>query len=288
MRDPYEVLGCSRRDGDEDIKRAYRKLAKDLHPDRNRGDAAAERRFKEVGAAYAVLGDPERRARFDRGEIDADGSERAPFGFGGRGGGFDPHDIFSDFFSGFGGQSRGRRARRGGDTVHRVTVPFRDAVEGGTVRLQLGSGRTVEVRIPAGTQDGMRLRLPGKGDAGVSGGPPGDVHVEVLVAAHPHFVRSGDDILLDLPITLAEAVRGGKVTVPTVTGPVAIRVPPMTSSGTRLRLRGKGGPDQQTGRRGDQVVRLMIVLPKHADPELERFVDKWSADADPRVDAGMV
>ena len=286
MRDPYEVLGCSRRAGDEDIKRAYRRLAKDLHPDRNRGDAAAERRFKEIGAAYAVLGDPERRARFDRGEIDAEGNERAPFGFGGRGGGFDPHDIFADLFSGFGGQSRGRRAR-GGDTVHRVTVPFVDAVEGGTTRLQLGSGRIVDVRIPAGTHDGARLRLPGKGDAGGPGGLPGDVHVEVRVAAHPHFVREGNDIRLELPITLAEAVRGAKVTVPTVTGPVAIKVPPMTSSGTRLRLRGKGAPDRQTGRRGDQIVRLMIVLPERADPELERFVANWSAVADPRVDAGM-
>ena len=287
MRDPYEVLGCSRQAGDEDIKRAYRRLAKDLHPDRNRGDAAAERRFKEIGAAYAVLGDPGRRARFDRGEIDAEGNERAPFGFGGGGAGLDPYDIFADLFSGFGGHSRGRGARRGGDTVHRVTVPFVDAVEGGTTRLQLGSGQIVDVRIPAGTRDGARLRLPGKGDAGRMGGAPGDVHVEFRVAAHPHFVREGDDIRLELPITLAEAVRGAKVTVPTVTGPVAIRVPPMTSSGTRLRLRGKGGPDQRTGRRGDQIVRLMIVLPKRADPELERFVDNWSAVADPRVDAGM-
>ena len=284
MRDPYAVLGCSRDADAQTLKRAYRRIVKDDHPDRNPGDPGAEARFKEAAAAWDLLGDPEKRARFDRGEIDAEGRDRAPFGgFGGFGGngGFDPGDLFGDIFSGF-----RSRPRRGADTRYRVSAPFVEAAKGGTVRLRLKSGRNVALKIPPGTEDGARLRLAGRGEPGPSGGRPGDAEVEIAVEPHPWFRREGRTILVDLPVSLVEAVRGGKVRAPTLDGPVTVRIAPMTSSGARLRLKGKGVPDPAGGPRGDQILRVMIQLPRDPDPALAEAAED-RADADPRVEAGM-
>ena len=281
MRDPYTVLGCARNADAETLKRAYRRIVKDDHPDRNPGDPRAEARFKEAAAAWDLLGDPEKRARFDRGEIDAGGREQAPFGgFGGQGG-FDPGDLFGDIFAGF-----RNRSRRGTDMRYRVSVPFVDAAKGGTVRLRLKSGRSVALKVPPGTEDGARLRLAGRGEAGPSGGPPGDAEVEIAVEPHRWFRREGRTILVDLPVSLAEAVRGGKVRAPTLDGPVTVRIAPMTSSGARLRLKGKGVPDAAGGPRGDQILRVMIQLPRDPDPALAGAAED-RAGADPRVEAGM-
>ena len=281
MRDPYAALDCPRDADAGTLKRAYRRIVKENHPDRNPGDAGAEARFKEAAAAWDLLGDAEKRARFDRGEIDADGRERAPFGgFGGQGG-FDPGDLFGDIFSGF-----RNRPRRGADIRYRVSVPFLDAVKGGSVRLKLKSGRSVALSVPPGTESGARLRLAGRGDPGASGGPPGDAEVEIAVEPHPWFRREGSTILVDLPVSLVEAVRGGKVRAPTLDGPVTVRIAPMTSSGARLRLKGKGAPDPAGGARGDQILRVMIQLPRNPDPALADAAED-RADADPRVEAGM-
>ena len=284
MHDPYAALGCPRDADGDTLKRAYRRLVKENHPDRNPGDAAAEARFKQAAAAWDLLGDPEKRARFDRGEIDAQGRERPPVGgFGNFGShaGVDPGDLFGDIFSGF-----RNRSRRGADMRYRVSVPFIDAAKGGTVRLRLKSGRTVAVSLPPATEDGARLRLAGRGELSPSGGPPGDAEVEVSVAPHPWFRREGRTILVDLPVSLAEAVRGGKVRAPTLDGPVTVQVAPMTSSGARLRLKGRGVPDPAGGPRGDQILRVMIQLPRDPDPGLADAA-KDRAGADPRVEAGM-
>ena len=281
MRDPYAALDCPRDADAERLKRAYRRIVKENHPDRNPGDARAEARFKEAAAAWDLLGDPEKRARFDRGEIDTEGRERAPFGGFGRNAGFDPGDLFGDIFSGF-----RNRPRRGADTRYRVSVPFLDAVKGGTVRLSLKSGRSIALSVPPATEDGARLRLAGRGEPGASGGPPGDAEVEIAVEPHGWFRREGRTILVDLPVSLAEAVRGGKVRAPTLDGPVTVRIAPMTSSGARLRLKGKGVPDPAGGARGDQILRVMIQLPRDPDPALADAAED-RADADPRVEAGM-
>ncbi len=281
MRDPYAALDCPRDADAERLKRAYRRIVKENHPDRNPGDARAEARFKEAAAAWDLLGDPDKRARFDRGEIDAEGRERAPFGGFGRNAGFDPGDLFGDIFSGF-----RNRPRRGADTRYRVSVPFLDAVKGGTVRLSLKSGRSIALSVPPATEDGARLRLAGRGEPGASGGPPGDAEVEIAVEPHGWFRREGRTILVDLPVSLAEAVRGGKVRAPTLDGPVTVRIAPMTSSGARLRLKGKGVPDPAGGARGDQILRVMIQLPRDPDPALADAAED-RADADPRVEAGM-
>ena len=281
MRDPYAALGCSRDADAGTLKRAYRRIVKENHPDRNPGDARAEARFKEAAAAWDLLGDPDKRARFDRGEIDAEGRERAPFGGFGRNAGFDPGDLFGDIFSGF-----RNRPRRGADTRYRVSVPFLDAVKGGTVRLSLKSGQSIALSVPPATEDGARLRLAGRGEPGASGGPPGDAEVEIAVEPHGWFRREGRTILVDLPVSLAEAVRGGKVRAPTLDGPVTVRIAPMTSSGARLRLKGKGVPDPAGGPRGDQILRVMIQLPRNPDPALADAAED-RAGADPRVEAGM-
>jgi DnaJ-class molecular chaperone len=304
-RDPYDVLGVARDASEDDIRKAFRRHAKTWHPDRNPGDPKAEARFKELNAAYGVLGDPERRARFDRGEIDADGNERAPFGFaGGRGrtagagaagGGFagaDVEDILSSIF----GAGRGRRggfdfdfsAFRGGagaagaeappspDVETTVGVPFLDAVKGGTVRVRTPDGRTLDVKVPPGTPEGQVVRLRGQGrPAEGRGGKAGDLLVKLWIEPHATFRREGDDIAADLPVTLGEAVLGGRVQVPTVDGPVAMTIPAGSNSGRLMRLRGKGVP-KADGTRGDQFVRLVVTLPDGPDPELEAFVRGWA------------
>jgi DnaJ-class molecular chaperone len=283
MKDPYQVLGVPKSAAQAEIKSAYRKLAKELHPDRNPNNPRVADRFKEVNAAYAVVGDEKTRARFDRGEIDEAGNERGPFAgyrdypgggartegfsfnFGG-GGGAGLDDILEGFF-GRGGRGGGGRAKAaGGRGVNRrlkIEVTFEEAARGGTRRVTLPDGRTLDVRIPAGIEDGQQIRLKGQGDVGLLGVEPGDALIEVTVAAHPWFVRKGNDVHLDLPISLKEAALGGRVTVPTLDGPVAVKVPKGASSGTILRLRGKGIA-RKSGEEGDQLIRLMIMLPAGA------------------------
>lgn len=292
--DPYQVLGVDKGVSQDDLQKAYRKLAKKLHPDLNPGDKAAEERFKEVAGAYDLLSDPDKRARFDRGEIDASGAERPPQSFyrdfADRGerhayssdAGFadfaDTDDILSQIF---GREGRGGVRMRGHDVNYRLALDFLDAVNGAKRQVTLPDGGALEVTIPPGTRDGQVLRLRGKGRPGVGGGPPGDALVGIEVAPHPIFTRNGNDILVDLPISLAEAVVGAKVKVPTPSGSVTMTVPKWANTGRVLRLKGKGvrGAD---GKHGDQLVTLEVMLPDQPDPELEKFVAGWQPAGNPR------
>lgn len=295
MRSPYDILGVTPGASDDDIRKAFRKLAKKLHPDLNPGDKQAENRFKEVNAAYDLLSDPAKRARFDRGEIDAEGRETFAHAYAnahgsgahGPGGGFHfsfgggaPEDIFENLFSQQFGGGRARRPARGEDVRVKLAVEFADAALGAVRRVGVG-GRSLDVTIPAGLNDGQVLRLKGQGQPGPGGGPAGDLLVEVSVTPHRLFTRKGDDIHVELPVTLAEAVLGGKVPVPTLSGKVMVTVPAGANSGTVLRLKGKGI------RHGDQYVTLKVALPERVDDSLAEFVRRWSADHpyDPR--AGM-
>lgn len=302
MRSPYDILGVSPGASDGDIRKAYRKLAKQYHPDMKPGDKQAEARFREVTGAYDLLSDKSKRARFDAGEIDAEGRETFahayaearggagnPFRGGQQGtysfsfGGDGPDDLFdhlfSQHFSGGGGFSSGGRPR-GQDVRRTLSVDFTEAALGTVKRVALG-GRSLDVTIPAGLKDGQTLRLKGQGEPGPGGGPAGDLLVEVSVAPHRLFTRKGDDVHLDLPVTLAEAVQGGRVPVPTLTGRVMLSVPPGSNTGTVLRLKGKGIAG------GDLYVALKVALPEKPDAELAEFIARWSAahPYDPR--AGM-
>lgn len=295
--DPYKILEVKRDASQEDIRKAYRRLAKKLHPDLNPGNRDAEAKFKEVSAAYDLLSDPEKRARFDRGEIDASGAERPQhryyrdFADAGAGAasehyrrgpyasdaGFadfgDADDILSELF---GRAARSRRPRRGADVQYRLPIELLEAVNGATKRVTLPDGSVLDVTIPPGTRDGQVLRLRGKGRPGREGAPPGDALVEIEVRPHPIFTRRGDDIHIDLPVSLVEAVTGARVPVPTPTGPVTMKLPKGANTGTMLRLKGKGvkRPD---GSQGDEYVTLRVMLPESPDPELERFVANWPA-----------
>ncbi len=289
--DPYAALGIPKSSSAEDIRKAYRKLAKELHPDVRPNDKAGEERFKRVTAAFNLLTDPTQRGRFDRGEIDADGNERPQFhpggGFGGfagagagaraRGAGAGRSDVFEDLFDGLfsrGGGSRGFGQQRGEDVRYRMEVDFLDAVNGGRRRVTMSDGRSLDLAIPAGLNSGQTLRLKGQGLPGAGGGPAGDALVEITVGAHPTFKRDGDDIRMDLRVSLAEAVEGGRVPVQTPSGAVTLSVPAGSNSGDLLKLRGKGVQTRPTP--GDLLVRLLIVLPRKDDPELKEFVKTWS------------
>ncbi|WP_378943199.1 DnaJ C-terminal domain-containing protein [Mesorhizobium sp. ANAO-SY3R2] len=292
--DPYEVLGVSRDASQKDIQAAYRRRAKKLHPDLNPGDKQAEHQFKELSAAYDILGDEDKRARFDRGEIDAQGMETpqrryyrdfagAEAGAYQHGSSFDDaglDDILGGFFSR--GSARNFR-RRGADIRYVFEIDFLDAVNGASRKVTMPDGRTLEIRIPPGAHDGQILRLRGQGTAGDEGEPAGDALIELHVRSHPFFRRDGDDIRFDLPISLAEAVNGGKIRVPTPSGPVIASVPENSSSGRTLRLKGKGVA-KKNGTRGDAFATLKIVLPDKPDSELREFVSNWSAGKafDPR------
>lgn len=295
--DPYSVLGVKKDASQDDIQKAYRKLAKKLHPDLNPGNKQAEEQFKAVSAAYDLLSDPEKRARFDRGEIDASGQERPRQRYyrdfaGGTAGGhpYATSEGFSDFadegdlFSGlFGRGDRFNLKMRGQDVHYRLPVEFLDAVNGTTRRVTLSDGSTIDVTVPPGARDGQLLRLSGKGGAGIGGGPPGDAFIEIIVNPHPLFTRKEDDIHIEVPISLSEAVLGGKISVPTPTGTVTMSIPKGSNTGTVLRLRGKGVA-RSNGTRGDEYVKLRVVLPDKPDPELEKFVESWAAGKahDPR------
>jgi DnaJ-class molecular chaperone len=250
-------------------------------------DKASEDRFKRVTAAFNLLSDEAQRGRFDRGEIDADGNERPVFqSNGGFGGGFagarsagrggQRGDVFEDLFDGLfsrGGGARGFSAQRGEDVRYRMEVDFLDAANGGRRRVTMSDGRSLDLAIPAGVTSGQTLRLKGQGLPGIGGGPAGDALVELTVGAHPVFRRDGDDIRMDLRISLAEAVEGGKVPVATPSGAVSLTIPPGSNSGEILKLRGKGV--QTRPNPGDLLVRLLIVLPQKDDPELKAFVKTW-------------
>jgi DnaJ-class molecular chaperone len=290
--DPYAALGVPRSSSAEDIRKAYRKLAKELHPDVRPNDKAGAERFKRVTAAFNLLTDQTQRERFDAGIIDADGNERPHFqpgGFGGFAGagagagagakaraGGGRSDVFEDLFDGLfsrGGSGRGFGQQRGEDVRYRMEVDFLDAVNGGRRRVTMSDGRSLDLAIPAGLNSGQTLRLKGQGLPGTGNAPAGDALVEITVAAHPTFRREGDDIRMDLRISLAEAVEGGKVPVVTPSGPVTLSVPPGSNSGDLLKLRSKGVQTRPTP--GDLLVRLLIVLPRKDDPELREFVRTW-------------
>ncbi|TWA81466.1 DnaJ-class molecular chaperone [Azospirillum brasilense] len=316
MRDPYQILGLTRSASADDIKKAYRKLAKEFHPDLKPGNAANEERFKEISAAYTLLSDSDKRARFDRGEIDASGQERH-HGFGGRsranagrsraysgaGGSADDdsffggEDWFSDLFSGGrkrggaagGGAGGGASRSRGSDINYSVSVPFVEAAQGTKRRISLSNGKSIDVTVPPGTEDQAKLRLKGQGLPGAGGFGAGDAIVEVHVEAHPFFTRQGSDIHVEVPITLNEAVLGATIRVPTVSGPVALKIQPGANTGSTLRLRGKGVMNQATKQAGDQYVKLKVVLPDPPDAELVKFMEEWSRTRsyDVRKKAGL-
>jgi DnaJ-class molecular chaperone len=293
--DPYAALGLTRTATAADIKKAYRKLVRTSHPDLHPDDAGAEARFKAVTAAHDLLKDPATRARFDAGEIDATGAERPPrtyyrdhadgsgqdFGEGfGQRRGFedfgDPSDIFAHIL-----RQRSRPAsgdagfvQAGPDLRYTLKVPFLDAVLGARTRITLPEGGNLEVQIPKGMVDGQTLRLRGRGGAGYGGGPAGDALVTVQVAPHPVFRREGDDILIVLPITIDEAVLGGKVTAPTIDGPVSVTIPKCASSGRILRLRGRG-VTRADGKSGDVLIELRIVAPPVVDAGLAEYLTEW-------------
>lgn len=301
MRDPYSVLGVTRSATEAEIKKAFRKLAKDNHPDRNADNPAALERFKEANAAYELLSDAAKRGQYDRGEIGPDGQPLNPFaggGFGGRGdfgggggggrGGFDfaqgADDLFAELFGGRsafgGGGGRGFRTQvRGPDVAYRLTVPFVDAVQLSPQRVTLKSGQTIEIKLPAGLESGKQVRLSGKGEPGPGG--PGDAIVTIEIAPHRVLARDGDDVRLTLPIRLDEAVLGGKVRMPTAEGPVTLTIPPGTSSGKMFRLKGRGFR-RIDGTRGDQLVTVQIDIPAdHAG--LKAFAEGFNDTRDIRA-----
>jgi DnaJ-class molecular chaperone len=284
----------------DEIRAAYRQLAKKLHPDLNPGDKAAEEKFKEVAGAYDLLGDADKRGRFDRGEIDASGAERPreryyrDFHTANAGehaysaaGGFedlmDNEDILSEILGRGRGEGRMRFRIRGQDVHYRLPVDFLEAVNGATKRITMPEGGTLDVVIPAGTDDGQILRLRGKGGPGVGDAPPGDALVAVEVGPHRLFTRKDDDIHIELPICLTEAVLGATLDVPTPTGTVRMTVPKGANTGRVLRLRGKGVA-RKDGSRGDEYVTLKVMLPEPPDTELEEFAQRWQAGQkhDPR------
>lgn len=315
MADPYQTLGVARTASEAEIKSAYRKLAKELHPDRNKDNPKAAERFSEVTNAYDLLSDKDKRARFDRGEIDADGNPANPFagmggGFGGgqRGGGFraedfqgfgngemDLGDIFEGLFGGgggrrssgmgggFGSQRRPPPPQKGADIQYRLSVSFVDAATRKDQRITLADGKTIDLKLPAGVEDGTQMRLKGKGQHGPGGA--GDGIVTVSVGSHPFYRRDGDNVRMDLPITLDEALNGAKVKCPTVEGPVMLTIKPGTHGGTVMRLKGKGW-STKTGGRGDQLVTLEIHLPD--DPgELAKRLEGWQDGSNPRASLGV-
>lgn len=314
--DPYSVLGVAKTATDDEIRKAFRKLAKKHHPDLNPGDKAAEAKFKEIAQANDLLSDPEKRRRFDAGEIDATGQEMPPRGFyrdhaaGGAGGGpgaggfkysrgggheefVDMGGIFSEMFGqrrGFGGggfeadEGFGGFDTGGMPVTYSLEVPFLVAARGGKQRVNLPDGKTLDIDVPEGTSDGTTLRLKGQGMPGRNGKPAGDAYVEIRVQPHAFFQPKDNDIHIELPVTVTEAVLGGKVKVPTIGGAVMLNVPAGSNTGSSLRLKGRGLLDRRTKQRGDQYVKLKVVLPEQPDDKLKSFLESWEAGKaqDPR------
>lgn len=311
--DLYQRLGIARGASEAEVKKAYRSLAKQLHPDRNKDNPKAAERFNQVTQAYDILSDKDKRARYDRGEIDEDGNPKfAGFGGGGGsggprpgpggGGGFEGFDQagtadLSDLFEGlFAGSRGGRRASPGGfgnrgrappqkgaDVQYRLKVPFLDAATLAPQRVTLAAGKTIEVKLPKGVEEGSKIRLAGQGQTGPGG--TGDAIIAIEIGAHPHFTRDGQDIRLALPISLKEAVLGAKVKAPTPEGPVMLTVPKGASSGKVLRLKGRGFTDK-AGKRGDLLVTLGIDVPAD-DTALQAFIESWDGGGNPRAGLGV-
>ena len=315
--DLYQRLGLKRGASEAEIKKAYRSLAKQLHPDRNKDNPNAAKRFSEVTHAYDLLSDKDKRARYDRGEIDEEGNPKMPFGAGfggyssgagpqpGAGPGFenfnfggaegaDLSDLFEGLFGGAGGsrsrggpfsgfRQRGRTPQKGADVAYRLKIPFEDAVALKPQRISLADGKTIDLKLPPGLEDGTRIRLSGKGEEGPDG--RGDAIVTIEIAPHRFFTREGTTIRLDLPVTLKEAVLGAKIKVPTPEGPVMVTVPKGTSSGKVLRLKGRGFTGKD-GKRGDQLVTVEVTVPPD-DPELQQFAERWDAGGNPRASLGV-
>lgn len=288
--DPYKILGVAKSASEEEIRRAFRRLAKELHPDVRPNDRASAERFQKVSGAYEIIGDPEKRARFDRGEIDATGAPRQQYQrqYAGAGRGqargpedFGFNDIFSDLFGagarGAGGPGRAGAGLnlRGQDVRYTLEVDFLEAALGAKKRVTMPEGGQLDLAVPEGVEDGQVLRLRGKGSPGFGAGEAGDALVEIRVRPHPDFRRQGSDILLDLPISLDEAVLGARIEVPTVSGRVTVTVPKGTSSGRSLRLKGKGLRRGPGGVAGDQIVTVHIVLPDQIDDSLAYFLAEW-------------
>lgn len=300
--DPYQVLGVPRTASADEIRKAFRKLAKANHPDTNPNNKAAEERFKQVSGAFDIVGDAVKKKKFDAGEIDADGRETmrgfaggqgGPWGpppgsgpFGGSGGfrdqsfeGVDLGDILGEMFggarSGRGGGAGGGFSQRGGDVRARLDIDLEDAIRGGKKRIAFSDGRTIDVTIPKGAQEGQTLRLKGQGSPGRAG--PGDALIELAFAPHPVFRRDGDVLVMDVPITVYDAVLGGKVEAPTPDGPVTLTVPKATNTGARLRLKGRGLVDPK-GHRGDLFARLVVAMPERPDAALEAFAETWKRE----------
>jgi DnaJ-class molecular chaperone len=303
--DLYQELGVSRGSSSDEIRKAFRKLAKQLHPDQNPGDKAAEERFKKVSAAFDILGDEDKRKKYDAGQIDSDGREtmrgfrpgEGPFGAGGPfaggfhreggQGGFEGHfeggdfsDILSEILggrrgggSGFGGF--GAQPQRGQDVRAEISITVEEAVQGGKKRIAFSDGRTLDVTIPKGAAEGQVLRLKGQGGQGRGGA--GDALIELHIASHPIFKREGSTLTMDVPVSVPDAVLGGKVEAPTPDGPVTLTVPKGANSGQILRLKGRGLGDGATGKRGDLLARLMVMLPDTVDPELQAIAEQWRA-----------
>lgn len=334
MQDPYATLGVEKTATDKEIRAAFKKLTRKHHPDLNPGDASAEERFKDISAAHDLLGDPEKRRRFDAGEIDASGAERpretyyrdfadagygadgfggSGFGGGGFGGGGsrsgaggrnwrqsshaasdgfasdeDLEDLLNRAFGGgMGGGRAGDRTgdwgegrpefrARGQDMSYALPVDFLDAVNGARRTVTLPDGKVLSVTIPEGAQDRQMLRLRGQGGPGFNGGPDGDAYVELHIEPHAFFDRKDTDILVEVPVSLREAVLGGRIEVPTISGPVALTIPKNSNTGRKLRLRDKGVLDPKSKTRGHQYVTLRVVLPSGEEPELEAFLRDWS------------
>ncbi|MDO9369695.1 MAG: J domain-containing protein [Sphingopyxis sp.] len=308
MADPYSTLNVAKSASEAEIKSAYRKLAKELHPDKNKDNPKASEKFSDVTKAYDILSDKTKRAQFDRGEIDGEGNPAMPYGYGG-GGGFrgDPRagpggfgnesadfgDIFEGLFGrggsgggggpfgGFGGRSA--PPPKGANVAYRLSVSFLDAATQAPQRIALADGGTIDLKLPAGVETGTQMRLAGKGQAGPGGS--GDGIVTITVKDHPFYEREGANIRLDLPVTLDEAVKGARIKVPTVDGPVMLSIPPGSTSGKVMRLKGKGF-SQKSGGRGDQLVRLMVDLPTD-DDALVKLLSEWTDPRDVRAELGV-
>jgi DnaJ-class molecular chaperone len=309
MKDLYKILGVQKSASEAEVKKSYRKLAKELHPDQNKDNPTAAARFSEVTAAYDLLSDASKRAQYDRGEINADGQPQGYSGGGGGGGfdfsefarhgragqggqrgGFNASDIFEDLFARggrpMGGADPFAQARpKGADVDYMLAVPFEAAAKGESQRLTLRTGKVIDIKLPKGLVDGQQMRLAGQGYPGAGGA--GDARVTFKITAHKHFRLDGFDVRLELPVSLTEVVKGAKVKVPTVDGAVMLTVAPGSTSGQTLRLRGKGFI-KADGTRGDQYVLLLVDVPK-GDAALEKFIDSWKAgmSANPRKTAGL-